>query len=121
MTCERCGHALTIGDFPFCPHGRALPMVIDDQIEGGPRFFETMDHDAPWIATKSDLKREMEKRNLRHADGRCPSWAAGIDAYTLESAAILLSRGSRSAEAPPSGTLETLKTEIREIKHLGDA
>lgn len=124
MICDRCQRSLATGEHGqyLCPleprrHGVA---VIDDSIEGGPRYFETMDHDAPWIETKSDLKREMDKRHLRQADGRCRSWAAGIDAYTLESAAILLSRGSREASAPSPGTLETLKTEITEIKRWSD-
>lgn len=66
MTCERCGAALQIGEWPFCPHG--FPMaglsIIDDQIEGGPRFFETLGHDDVWIESKSQLKREMEARGL---------------------------------------------------------
>lgn len=38
--------------------------VIDDQLEGGPRRFETMGHDAPYIETKSQWRREVEKRGL---------------------------------------------------------
>jgi hypothetical protein len=124
MICDRCYQPLDTGEHGqyLCPMEprRVGAAVIDDSIEGGPRFFETMDHDAPWIATKTDLRRECDKRNLRIKDDRCPSWAAGIDAYTLESAAILLSRGSRNAEAPSPGKLETLKTEINDIKKWSD-
>ena len=40
--------------------------VIDDQIEGGPRFFETMGHEDVWIESKSQWRREVEKRNLEN-------------------------------------------------------
>jgi hypothetical protein len=40
--------------------------VIDDQLEGGPRRFETMGPDAPFISTKSEWRREVDKRQLRN-------------------------------------------------------
>ena len=46
--------------------GDRAPFVIDDQIEGGPRHFETMGEDAPFISTKSEWRREVEKRQLRN-------------------------------------------------------
>lgn len=27
VKCEKCGKALEIGDFPYCPHGRGLGML----------------------------------------------------------------------------------------------
>jgi hypothetical protein len=46
--------------------------VIDDQIEGGPRFFENFGHEPVWIETKSDRRKAMEKYNVidvnRHED-----------------------------------------------------
>ena len=38
--------------------------VIDDSIEGGPRVFETMGHEGVYIESKSQWRREMEKRGL---------------------------------------------------------
>ena len=38
------------------------PNVIDDQIEGGPRWFETLGHEPVWIESKSQLRREAEVR-----------------------------------------------------------
>jgi hypothetical protein len=66
VTCDRCGQALEIGEWPFCPHGFPLHgvSVIDDQLEGGPRRFETMGDDAPYIESKSQWRREMHLRNL---------------------------------------------------------
>jgi hypothetical protein len=46
--------------------------VIDDQLEGGPRVFENMGHEGVYIESKSQWRREMEKRGLvnvvRHDD-----------------------------------------------------
>lgn len=64
MTCDRCGEAVDIGDWPFCPHGTPNLSVIDDQLDGGPRRFETMGDDAPYIETKSQWRREVAKRGL---------------------------------------------------------
>ena len=68
MTCDRCGHMLRVGDFPFCKngsgHGPWNVSVIDDQLEGGPRRFDTMGHDMPFIESKSQWKREVERRGL---------------------------------------------------------
>jgi len=70
--CDRCGVELKVGDFPFCRgaggHGPWRVSVIDDQLEGGPRRFETMGHDAPYIASKSQWKREVAQRGLVHVD-----------------------------------------------------
>lgn len=70
VTCENCGHELQVGDWPFCNsgHGKYNVSVIDDQLEGGPRFFETMGHDAPYIESKSQWKREVEARGLVNVD-----------------------------------------------------
>lgn len=65
MTCNLCGQTVQIGEWPFCPHGYPSGnAVIDDQLEGGPRRFETMGDDAPYIETKSQWKREVIARNL---------------------------------------------------------
>jgi hypothetical protein len=70
ITCDRCGQTYSVPEWPWCPHG--LPLagvgVIDDTIEGGPRFFETMGHEPVWIASKSDWKREMAQRGLVNLD-----------------------------------------------------
>ena len=49
------------------PYSSALARnrgVIDDQIEGGPRFFEHMGNEPVWIESKSQWKRELESRGL---------------------------------------------------------
>lgn len=70
VTCEKCGKDYETPEWPFCPHG--LPIgsglaVIDDQLEGGPRVFDTMEGE-PFIESKSQWRREMEVRNLVQVD-----------------------------------------------------
>ncbi len=70
MTCPACGQDYGVGEWPFCPHGVPLAglSIIDDQLEGGPRRFETMGDDEPYVESKSQWKREVEARNLVHVD-----------------------------------------------------
>ena len=73
--CPKCGKVLQSGEWPFCgdakndhgfPVGKGLT-IIDDQLEGGARWCETMDHHPVWLdGTKSQWKREMEKRGLEN-------------------------------------------------------
>ena len=73
MICATCGQPLVIGAWPWCPHGTPNVSIIDDQLEGGPRHFETMGHDAPFLESKSQWKREMALRNLECVGDRKPA------------------------------------------------
>lgn len=33
--CEHCGHELTVGDYPFCPHGKSGLAAHGDDVPGG--------------------------------------------------------------------------------------
>ena len=68
MMCGKCGQNVTVGDWPFCPHGVPNVGIIDDQIEGGPRFFDTMGHEPVWIESKSQWRAEVAARNLVNVD-----------------------------------------------------
>jgi hypothetical protein len=68
VICQTCGHDYVVGEWPWCPHGVPNVGVIDDQLEGGPRRFETMGDDAPFLSTKSEWRREVEARGLVHVD-----------------------------------------------------
>lgn len=35
MTCEKCSKELTVGEWPFCPHGYGSFTHIPDEIPGG--------------------------------------------------------------------------------------
>lgn len=77
--CEGCGAKPKIlhwdyEPMPACacggtlhPYSIALSRhrgVIDDQIEGGPRVFETLGPEPVFIESKSQWRREVEKRGL---------------------------------------------------------
>ena len=40
--------------------------VIDDQLEGGPRFFENLGHEPVWIESKSQWRREVARHNVEN-------------------------------------------------------
>ena len=127
MTCERCGWELRIGDYPFCGNGRdhspSKVSVIGDDIPGG-QVIENLGHEPMTFYSKAAIREEADRRGLRlrdqwagPGDKHLSNWAAGIDAYTLESARSLLARGSRSsAETPSPGSLDTFRGSVREIK-----
>jgi hypothetical protein len=70
VRCERCGVEYGVGGFPFCKggHGRYNVNVIDDQIEGGPRFFETFGHEPVWIGSKSEWRAAVDRYQVVNVD-----------------------------------------------------
>lgn len=124
--CEKCGWELRIGDWPYCGEGRdhtpAVAHVIGDEIVGG-FVQEHFGHEPEVFYSKSAMARRAKELGLepfvRYSgdhEQHLTNWAAGIDAYTLESARSLLARGSRPAESSSPGSLETFKGWTREIK-----
>lgn len=115
MTCDRCGHALQVGDYPFCKgqasdHAPAAPMVKPDSIIGGfwaenawrePRYFES----------QKAYERALDQSGLM-LKPKAPTHGRALDPQTLENARALVSR-ARSIASDPSVTLETLKMETR--------
>jgi hypothetical protein len=59
-----------VGSWPFCKdgHAPAKTFVIDDTLEGGARFFDTMGHEPVWIESKSQWRREVAARELVNVD-----------------------------------------------------
>lgn len=93
--CVSCGQAVqylawNTDPAPVCPTDGA-PMVetgliasvsrnqgvIDDQLEGGARFCETMGHDPVWLdGTKSQWRREVAARGLTNVVRRDSAYYA---------------------------------------------
>jgi hypothetical protein len=71
-SCVHCGAALAETGQSWAPNRG----VIDDQLEGGPRRFETMGDDAPFIESKSQWRREVERRGLVNVVRRDASYYA---------------------------------------------
>lgn len=96
--CDRCRAVLTVGDYPFCPHGRATLSAQSDDIPGG-RTYENLGPEPVTVYSRSELRRELKARGLeemvRHVpvpgSDRSPhtsSWT-GVD---LEAGRILAER-----------------------------
>jgi hypothetical protein len=125
MTCDRCGLALVVGDWPFCPHGRAASSVQGDEIDV---VIENNGTSQPIrFRSRDALRRHLDAHNLapmvRHVplpgSDRSPhtvDWSRGIDPQTLANATALLSRpasGSQGIEdvvLPVEVTVRTLDT-----------
>lgn len=65
MTCDKCGHDLQIGEYPFCPHVGGAQTVHGDEID-------YVDHclgkEPIRIRSKSERKRLMYERGLEEAN-----------------------------------------------------
>lgn len=74
MTCEKCGNAMQVGEWPFCPHGfpSSRLNVISDELPNGPYWCETLGHEAVYVTSKSHLRREADARGLECVGGRKP-------------------------------------------------
>ena len=103
MTCEKCGEALAIGAWPFCPHPVGANTVHQDEIPGGMwvengfphpmKFYSHSEHRAALAARGMEIVAKHAGEHERHL----LKWDAAMDAKTLENAAILVSRGTKSA------------------------
>ena len=77
VTCDKCGHVFTIGDWAFCPHDRGHAVAVhDDTLEGGSRMidFGGVDH---FVGSKSEWRRILAARpDLAHVDRHDASYYA---------------------------------------------
>ena len=123
--CEHCGQGLAIGDWPFCPHGRAASAVIGDEID---LVIENNGTPEPIrFRSREALRKHLDAHGLmpfvRHrpqpGSDKSPhtiDWSKGIDPQTLENARVLLSRphsrmaAVASPELPVEVTVRTLDT-----------
>ena len=129
--CGVCQQSYTIGDWPFCPHGRGAAPVITDTIIGG-QVIETLDHEEMTFYSQKAIRDAADARGLRIKDEwagphdkQLTNWAAAIDPKTLENARILVTRvgtrGTAEASSPdPAMALQTLTTWTRTIQTWSD-
>lgn len=123
MICEKCGAVLNVGDWPLCggkhTHAPAKPMVIGDEYPGG-KTYEHMAHEPVTVYSKSEERRKMDELGIRRTDryhpNDGPNWTMAIDAYTLESAKALVSRGVRVDDHPALPV--TLTTRVGTLEEL---
>lgn len=93
--CDKCGKAITVGEFPWCPHGHSHSTVIGDDIPGGqlfenglpePRvFYSHSEHRAALAANGCEIRAKWA--------GPGDKYMTRWDSVDLEGAAMLVSRG----------------------------
>ena len=101
MICEHCGHELTVGDFPWCPHGRGTAPIVPDDVPGGfivengfsePRKFYSRSEHARALAAEG---LEIRAKWAGEHDRIMSRW----DTVDLDAAAALVSRGVEARRA----------------------
>ena len=70
IACERCGHALQVGDWPYCPHGPTGSFsVVNDSIRGGV-VMENLDSKPTRYYSRSAIKLRADvlgvENRVRH-------------------------------------------------------
>jgi hypothetical protein len=117
-TCEKCGTHYTIGDWPFCPHGRPSGTVVSDSIRGG-QTIENLGPDPVRVYSETQRRQIMKERGLvdyvRHRPGSplTSNWDT-VTQKTLDDAAELVGRERRLIHREPSADVETLSITITE-------
>jgi hypothetical protein len=105
MYCEKCHLALTIGDWPYCPHGRAALVTVPDDIPGGV-VVENYGPHPMRFDSHSERRRYMKQHGLRETErfaplpgtDRDPQGIPNPNGYRdLSAAAIIRRNGSRSS------------------------
>ena len=93
--CDDCGAALSISEWPFCPHGRAHSAVISDEIPGG-MVVENGFPEPIKVYSHSEHRRLLAERGLeiraKYA-GPGDKFLTRWDTVDLEGAAVLVTRG----------------------------
>jgi hypothetical protein len=95
--CTACGKALIVGDWPYCPHGTAANVVIEDSIPGG--FVQEHFGHAPEVfyskktmaLRAKELGLEPMVRNAGPLDKHVPRWVT-TDPQTMANAEALIAR-----------------------------
>ena len=106
--CDRCGHEIQIGEYPFCPHGFGAGTSIRDEIPGG-IVLENYGPDPIKVYSHSERRRIMKDRGLEEFVRHTPvpgtdksphtiDFGAMIDPQTMRNAEELVKRSSRVAD-----------------------
>ena len=93
--CDTCGAALSVSEWPFCPHGRGTSAVQQDEIPGG-LWVENGFPQPIKVYSHSEHRRLLAERGLEirakwagEHDKHLTRW----DTVDLEGAAVLVTRG----------------------------
>jgi hypothetical protein len=117
VTCDRCGAAIAIGDFPFCPHGPMRAGRGADVTWPGGRTFENLaDHPVTFYSPAEQQQYMREHRiepYVRHipvpGSDKSPhttSWASGFSQEYLDGVAQMLARVGKATDPAPRTWVE---------------
>ena len=95
MTCERCGQTLTVGEFPFCPHGHATPMIISDELLNFAQ--ENFGDRVEYFDSQKRMEQRADDLGLRPTE-RFPAWRGMVTEKRLRDVAALLTRARHEPE-----------------------
>lgn len=125
--CPACGAELSIGDYPFCPHGRYHGNAAPDDIPGG-LTLENLGHEPVTVYSRSELRRELAARGLVEMVRHVPVPGTDKSPHTTSWTGVDLEAGKALAErqahtraprrddyTPDPMTLETIKQVYAEI------
>lgn len=66
--CDKCGHELKIGEWPYCPHGRG-GMALEDPLEPYNDWqLDPYSHEGPEITTRAQRRKIMAQHNLEYVE-----------------------------------------------------
>ena len=102
--------------------GKTSNVIGDEWPGGGPKTFENLGHEPVTCQYKSDLKKELDKRDLqhfvRHVDGdkHVSDWSMALTKEALEKAVELVSRRASPGTLTVDDTIpcETARFSVQE-------
>lgn len=122
--CEKCGHAIQLGEHPFCPHPPITGVhMAPDEIVGGVTL-ENWGPNPVTFYSYSEMRRYAVAHNIQIRETFAPAPGtdvdpAGIpnpkgyiDAKTLDNARVLLSRSEKSGVEDEAVTVTLIEGEI---------
>lgn len=69
MKCEKCGHEMQIGDYPFCPHERGIggydpfTPVVDEMIADEPMTFTNRGERSRYMDRNAIVPKDVSHKN----------------------------------------------------------
>lgn len=97
MTCEKCGHELSISDWPWCPHQRGSFNAQPNDIPGG-LTLENLGHESVTVYSRSELRRELKARGLVEFVRHTPVPGSDTSPHTTSWSSVDLEAGKALAE-----------------------
>lgn len=86
MICSKCNEEVTVGDWPFCPHGKVSHGVITDEIPGGVWIKHGLcneDGTPRKYYSRSEMAAEAKRRGLINLVEHVPEQGSDKSRHTV--------------------------------------